>query len=357
MITLNDIIEYYNGIRLMDGNCLREDVFLRRLIFEFCKDLHTSQSLAGKLEEPWFIGLQKSKTQLKDWNTARNEINKYFKSVGKVVNVSFKDHPELVIGHYIESLYAFERSIFWFFNYKYNLDPFNQVASEQALYYSEFFSIITLTRFLGGSFNRTPLGLFKINIDWKNKIITINHRPSSRSSHKSYKNLFFDLLDSIDFTDYKYLETLKGDPLFRDKGFLMIEDRMENVYDLSSRMSDPFKNALYRDLCESSIKASKSWNFLEGLDELYSKIGHNDYDGDLADYLYSEYADDGYRQHHIGEYWKFIVFVIKKIKGTEAYIKSLTWKINRFDECDSVELDKNTKDILINWISDPIDLN
>ena len=51
-------------------------------IFEFCKDLHTSQSLAGKLEESWFIGLEESKTQLNNWNTAKNEINKYFKSFG-----------------------------------------------------------------------------------------------------------------------------------------------------------------------------------------------------------------------------------------------------------------------------------
>lgn len=354
MITLNDIIEYYNGIRLMDGNCLREDVFLRRLIFEFCKDLHTSQGLAGKLEESWFIGLEKSKTQLDNWNTAKNEINKYFKSFGKVINVSFKDHPELVIGHYIESLYAFERSIFWFFNYKYNLDPFNQVASEQALYYSEFFSIVTLTRFLGGSLNHTPLGLFKLKIDWENKIISIHHRPSSRSSHGSYKDLFFELLDSIDFSNYGYLESLKVSHLFRKKGFLMIEDRMENVYDLSSRMSDPFKNALHRDLNKSSIRTSKSWNFLEGLDELYSKVGHNDYDGDLADYLHGEYSDDGYRQHHIGEYWKFLIYAIKKINNTEKYTESLIWKLNRFEGCDSVELDKSTKDILINWMKERI---
>lgn len=335
---------------LMVGNCLREDVFLKRLLFELCKDLHTSQGLAGKLEEPWFIGLKKSKTQLRDWNTATNEIKKYFKSVGKVINVSFKDYPELVIGHYIESLYAFERSIFWFFNYKYNLDPFNQVASEQALYYSEFFSVVALTRFLGGSLNHTPLGLFKLKVDWKSKIISVHYHPSSRSSHASYKDLFFELLDSIDFADYEYLETLKGSPLFRKKGFLMIEDRMENVYDLSSRMSDPFKNALHHDLCESSIKASKSWNFLEGLDELYSKVGYNDYDGDLTDYLHGEYGDDGYRQHHIGEYWKFLIYAIKKINGTKNYTESLIWKLNRFERCDAVQLDKNTKDILINWI-------
>ncbi len=352
MITLNDIIEYYNCIRLMVGNSLRKDVFLKWSIFEFCKELHTSQSLAGKLEEPWLIGLEESKTQSNNWNTAKNELNKYFKSFGKVIKVSFKDHPELVIGHYLESLYAFERSIFWFFNYKYNLDPFNQVASEQALYYSEFFSVVSITRFLGGTLNHTLLGIFELKIDWENKIISIQYRPRSSGSHEGYKNLFFELLDSIDFSNYEYLESLKVSQLFRKKGFLMIEDRIENVYDLSSPMGDPFKNALHRDLNKSSIKSSKSWNFLEGLDELYSKVGHNDYDGDLADYLHGEYIDDGYRQHHIGEYWKFLIYIIKKIKYTEKYTESLIWKLNRFEACDSVELDKSTKDILIDWMKE-----
>jgi len=73
---------------------------------------------------------------------------------------------------------------------------------------------------------------------------------------------------------------------------------------------------------------------------------------DESSRLHGVYTDTGYRQHHIGEYWKFLIFAIKKIKGTEDYIKSLTWKINRFDECESVELDKSTKDILMYWISE-----
>ena len=311
MTVVRDIFDYYNNTRLMDGNCLREDVFLKDLLLELCKVIHTSQGLAGKFEEPWFIGLEKSKTELQDWNTAKNEITKYFKSVSKVIDVPFKNSPELIIGHYIESLYAFERSIFWFFNYKHNLDPFNQIASDQALYYSEFFSVVALTRLLGGSLNYTPIGLFKLNIDWETKIISIHHNHSSRSSHRSYIDLFLERLDNIDFTNYEYLESLKNSPLFRKMGFLMIEDRTENVYDLSSRMSDPFKNALFRDLNKSSIKASKSWNFIEGIEDLYSKVRDGDHNGGLADYLNDEYGNEGYRQHHIGEYWKFLIYAIK----------------------------------------------
>ena len=352
MITLNDIIEYYNDIKLMRGQNLREDMFLKRILFKFCSDLHSNQRLAGNFNDMWLIQLPRSFTHKPGWAMVRKGIDKFFKSSGKTINVSLKDHLEIMAGHYIESLYAFERSIFWFFNYKHNLDPFNQVASEQALYYSEFFSIVAITRFLGSSLSHTPLGLFKVIIDWQNTNISIYHRPNSRSSHGSYIDLFLDLLDNIDFTGYKYLETLKSESFFRDRGFLMIEDRKENVYDLSSRMSDPFKNAVHADFCEPSIKATKSWNFLEGLDKAYSRVSHSDYDGNLAEYLNNQYADEGYRQHYIGEYWKFLIYIIKKIKGTKEYIRSLIWKLKRFEQCESAELDDSTKDILLRWLNE-----
>lgn len=335
----------------MVGNRLREDVFLKRLLLKLCKEIHTSQSFAGDLDDLWFLRLLRSPKESKDWNVAKNMLKGYFEKVHKIINVPLKNNPEIMEGHYIESLYFFERSVFWFFNYKHNLDPFNQVASEQALYYSEFFSIVALSRFLGGSLTHTPLDLFKININWE--INSIQIKPGrSWGAHKDYTNLFFELLDSIDCSDYEGLENLKINQYIRSKGFLMKKDREENVYTLISRMSDPFKNSLHADFNESSINASRSLNFLNGSDELSSTAGIHDYEGGLAEYLYREYKDDGYRQHYIGEYWKFMTFALKEIRGTEDYIKNLIWKINRFEECASVELDKKTKDILIKWLTD-----
>ena len=350
MVNLECIIEYFHDVKIMHGNALREDLFLGDSLFNICKDLHISQNLAGSFDDSWFYNLPWSFTHTREWHTVKNSLAKYFKkNLDNILELKFKDHPKFVIGHYIESLYAFERSIFWYFNFMHNLDPFNQIASEQALYYSEFFSIVSISRFLGGSLSYTPLSLFKIKLDWENEIIIIRFGPSIKGIHKGYGNLFFEVLEGIDFKNEKYLETLKKDENMRKKGFLMIDDRVENVYDLSSRMSDPFKNAYFADLRESSIRASKSWNFLEGLEDLYSKVGYKDTDGDLADYLYSEYSGEGYRQAHIGEYWKFLIFTLKKINGTEKYLDTLTWKISRFEECETVKLDSSTKEILLKW--------
>ena len=58
----------------------------------------------------------------------------------------------------------------------------------------------------------------------------------------------------------------------------MKEDRVENVYDLTSRIGDPFKNALFADLNEPYITSSKSHNFLDPKSE-------------FAEYLQSEFED------------------------------------------------------------------
>ena len=287
----------------------------------------------------------------KGWKTARQAITKYFKDNAKKIKIEFEDRPEFIIGHFIESLCALERSIFWFFNYKHNLDSFNQVASEQALYYSEFFSIVAITRFLGGSISHTPLGLFKVDLIWDEKQISIHHQPKlGRGRHIAYTKLFSEQMERIDLTECEYFKRLMEDKWIQREGLLMSDDRKENVYDLTSRTGDPFKNALFADLRESTIESSKSWNFLEGIDDVYERVGHSDYNGGLDEYIESEYSGDGYRQDHIGEYWKFLIDSIKKVEDTEQYFKKLMWKLSRYGECESVNLDEDTKRILFKWI-------
>ena len=353
MIFIEEIIQHYQDIVFLDVyNKKRDDVYLKPLIQNFCRNLHISEGLAGNFNSNFLYDYHGSLSSKKGWSTVRQAINQFFKDNNKVVKIKFEDYSEFIVGHLIESLCAFERSIFWFFNYKHNFDPFNRVASEQALYYSEFFSIVAITRFLGGSLNHTPLGLFKINLQWKNEIISINHKPKSRSSHGSYSNLFYELMDEMDFTNYEYFKRLRDNSWMRKKGFLMIEDRKENVYDLTSRTGDPFKNALYGDLHEMSIGASRSWNFLESIEEIYDRTGQNDYDGGLAEFLQREYEDIGYREDHIGEYWRFLINSLKNINNINFYFDNLTSKISRYEECKSVELDENTKRILFKWINE-----
>jgi len=220
-----------------------------------CKDLHSSQGLAGTFESHWLYDHTSSLSKRKGWKTAKQAITKCFKDNGKKIKIEFEDGSEFIIGHFIESLCAFERAIFWFFNYKHNLDPLNQVSSEQALYYSEFFSIVAITRFLGGSISHTPLGLFKVNLIWDEEQISIHHQPKlGRGRHIAYTKLFSEQMERIDLTEYEYFKRLKEDKWIQREGLLLSDDRKENVYDLTSRTGDPFKNALWADLRETTIR-------------------------------------------------------------------------------------------------------
>ena len=352
MVQINDIIDFYRNYEYFDGygNKL-ENYFLKHSLIELCKDIHDSEGLAGIFESHWLYDHPSSLSKRKGWKTARQAIAKCFRDNDKVIKIKFNDRPEFIIGHFIESLCAFERTVFWFFNYKHNLDPFNQVASEQALYYSEFFSIVAITRFLGGSISHTPLGLFKVELLWEEKLVSIHHQPNlGRGRHRGYANLFSEQLKTIDLMEYEYFKRLKEDKFIQKEGFLMGEDRNENVYDLTSRTGDPFKNALYGDLNESHLEAKRSWNFLENIEDIYERVGHSDYNGGLAEFLQDEYSGEGYRHDHIGEYWKFLIDIIKKVDDTEQYFKKLMWKISRYEVCESVKLDEDTKRILFNWI-------
>ena len=352
MVQIKDIIDFYKYYEYFDvyGNKL-ETYFLKHSLMKLCKYIHNLHGLEGLFESHWVYDCLSSLSKRKGWNNTKQAITKYFKDNGKTITIEFKDHPAFIIGHFIESLCAFDRSIFWYLNYKHNLDPLNQIASEQALYYSEFFSIVAITRFLGGSISHTPLKLFKIDLLWDEKQISIVHQPNLRSGqHKGYANLFYEQIKRIDLTEYKYFKLLKEDKWIQRKGFLMGQDRNENVYDLSSRIGDPFKNALYADLNVLRFKVKRSWNFLENIEDIYERVGHSDYEGGLAEFLQDEYSGEGYRQDHIGEYWKFLIDSIKKVDDTEQYFKKLMWKISRFEECEFVKLDEDTKRILFKWI-------
>jgi len=117
----------------------------------------------------------------------------------------------------------------------------------------------------------------------------------------------------------------------------MKEDRVEYVYDLTSATGDPFKNALEFDLHESYITILKSRNFLDPKNA-------------SAEYLQREPDDQELIETHIGEYWKLILTYLKKVNNTREYFKRLKWKLSRYDNCLSVKIDSNTKNILFKWI-------
>ena len=339
MIQINEIIKYYQKFTYTnEQGYLHKNFFLKQLLFNYCSKLNSQENLNGKFNTYWLQEHIKTQSNKKEWNHDSQILKNYFNKCGKLIKMKLVIYPEFIIGHFIESLCAFERSIFWFFNYKHNLDPFNQIASDQSIYYSEFFSIIAITKLLGGSLVHTPVGHFKVALDWEGKIITIKFPAKiGKGQHDAQIKLLTDVLERIDLSDQDYLLDLKEGKFYQKKGFLMKEDRVENVYDLTSATSDPFKNALEFDLHESYITILKSRNFLDPKNT-------------SAEYLQREPDDQELIETHIGEYWKLILTYLKKVNNTKEYFKRLKWKLSRYDNCLSVKIDSNTKNILFKWI-------
>lgn len=88
----------------------------------------------------------------------------------------------------------------------------------------------------------TTYGKFRLRTNWKNNLIHINHFKSSSSSHKEKYNLFFEQLNEFDLKNYKDISYLITNQRFQKKIDWSTSDREKFVYDLTSRISDPFKN-------------------------------------------------------------------------------------------------------------------
>jgi len=128
------------------------------LLFNYCSKLNSQENLNGKFNTYWLQEHIKTLFNKKEWNNDSQILKNYFKKCGKSIMLKFVNYPEFIIGHFIESLCAFERSIFWFFNYKHNLDPFNQIASSESVYCSGVCLIIGGSKVLGGSVGHAPRG-------------------------------------------------------------------------------------------------------------------------------------------------------------------------------------------------------
>jgi len=160
-ISIEKLIAFYKDINILENNRIREDVFLKDILFDYSNDRWIKNNFGDSFP---FNEYSKNTKYIRD------NYNK-FKSVLKNFSNYLKDQilienfPKLLTSLYIETFYAFERSIFWFFNYKYNMNYIHFNSAEQALYYSNFFAIISIMRFLGCSICHTNYGRFKLRTD------------------------------------------------------------------------------------------------------------------------------------------------------------------------------------------------
>ena len=372
MIDLNRLIDLYNkfNFRILDGAALREDLFLKDNIFEFVKNKFLSENPSSYFPEDRTsipnIFSPFHYHEVNDWRRIKQKLKRLLRANRKYVLDKTHDseyRSRLVGGHLIESFYALERSIFWFFNYKYNMNSAHEVSGNQSFYYSQFFVIVAIMRFLGISITYLPfIGAFYTIINWKHASIKITSEKNWSGDHKIIMDNFYKIIKKKDLSDFpemkQQFQPENSEALFEITG-VSIEDvnrnlfnhlkyaRTENVYDMTSRISDPFKN-FYGRTHESYLNDVKNYCFLDGDDRYYSPPSYEAIDYD--EWFYTTFVPDvyggwGFHERYIGIMLKFLIKILKKVNRAKRYFKILSNKISTFEE-----FDPETKKIILGWL-------
>jgi len=363
MLDINGIIEIYNQIDLpvLEGSALREDLFLKDLIFEFVRNLYLKKN-----PDDFFPNLRTyipnmyspfTKDKIKDWELTKKKLNAFLKA-NKHHTIIGKDNPTLVSkiasSYLIESLYCLERTIFWFFNYKYNIIETFEAAGMQALYYSNFFMKTAIQKFLGVSLIHTKYaGKVIVNIDWSKANVEISMKGGGSADHKKLAKNFFELMKNVDLSEFQGVYDLfqadndalskfsgiSTEQLSRDHSDYLRKARMDYIYDFTTRKSDPF-NSFYGSV-GSYFKNVQSYCFLDG-PEKYND--GSEYYG--SDFVPDVYGGWGINEHFIGSLMKFLIKNLRKIQNLENYLMVLSQKIKGPEE-----FDETAKEIIQGWLS------
>jgi len=363
MLDINEIIDIYNQIDLsvLDGSALREDLFLKDLIFDFIRDLYLKIN-----PDDFFPSSRASipnmynsftKDKIKNWQLTKNKLDTFLKS-NKKHSIIGKDNPNLVsiiaYSHLIESLYCLERSIFWFFNYKYNITETFEAAGMQALYYSNFFIKVAVQRFLGISTIHTKyIGKVITNMDWGNANVEISTKGGWSADHKKVANSLFELMKSVDLTDfpevYGLFQTdndafskvigIPTEQINRKHSDYLRKARMDYVYDLTTRKSDPF-NSFYGSV-GGYFTNVQNFCFLDGPESYNDGREHF-----TTSFVPDIYGGWGINEHFIGCLMKFLIKNLKEIGRLKNYLLILNQKIEVPEE-----FHEKAKEIIQNWLS------
>ncbi|MHA1327696.1 MAG: hypothetical protein ACTSVV_15755 [Promethearchaeota archaeon] len=362
MLNINEIIRIYNQINssLLDGSALREDLFLKDIIFKFFRNMYLNQYPKEPFPDSRALIPNKffhfTKIKLADWRRIKKKLNKIL-NLKKRFLINSKEDPlfvlKVVYSHLIETLYCLERSIFWFFNYKYNITETFEIAGMQALYYSSFFIKIAIQKFFGISeLHFKDIGKIMVKINWSDANVEILPNKSWSAEHKNIANNFLKLMNDVDlnnFPEIYYLFQFKDDFFERITGISSKEislahsdylrkARMNYVYDYTTRKSDPF-NSFYGVISDYFINVQK-YCFLDGTDR------YNDGSEYYATHIEPNiYGSWGINEHFIGCLMKYLIMNLKKINNLKKYLLILSEKIEN-----SKDFHKVAKEIILNWL-------
>ena len=363
MQDINEIINIYNKINIpvLRGSALREDLFLKDIIFKFIRTVYLNEHPKDFFPDKRTSIPNKfssfTKHDVGNWKKTKKKLNQFLKSTKQFLILG-KENSTLVskiaCSYLIEALYCLERAIFWFFNYKYNVTKTFEAAGIQALYYSNFFIKVAIQKFLGISVIHTKyIGKILVKIDWSNANVEILTKGGWSADHKKMSNNFFELMKNVDIKNFPEIYNLfrfEDDPLEKITG-IPAEDlsrshsdylrkaRMEYVYDFTTRESDPF-NSFYGTV-GNYFSDVQIYCFLDGTNRYND--GSEYFGTHIEPYIYGGW---GINEHFIGSLMKFLIDNLKKIKNLKRYFSILSHKIENPEEFDEL-----AKDIILSWLS------
>lgn len=248
----------------------------------------------------------------------------------------FIEVEDLLDALYLESFWAFEKSIFWYFNYKHNLTRFHRLSGVQSRYYSKFFAIVAIMRLLGCGIIHTMNGKFKIKTYWTNSKVEIKYKKNPGSSHSKKFNLFIEQLKEKNLPLLKELNDFGSSKnLYKQLWDWIAREREEKIYDTASNLSDPFIFFFGDD--QQRYEHRRTNCFLNPFEEIEA------INEDHAEFLFNEFSEWGWMENIIGIFWRFIISIYKKLPYASEYLVILKKKIEYFDELDEIPKKKILK--------------
>lgn len=272
----------------------------------------------------------------------RNELRESLRSAieEKEFPVGLFSSDEILQSFLTESAIALERSLYWYFNHRLNLQFHFEVSSRQSLYYSELNAIISLSRFLGRALTRvlpSSLGLhIQTTVNWKVRPPTINlHWRRGGRHHLDHYQLLKDSIDEFSFVLDRCKLAISGleEPLLK-------ENREDAVYELY--------HDIFQSIREGPSLQRTDFSFLGtiSVQELEDKIrGHQ---GDERDDILDAYSEWGYRESHIGALLRDVISGFWEVGGKMVeFLDLLRYNIESIshmpDECKKDILDWLTR--------------
>ncbi len=318
---------------------------LSQIHFEYFRKIGVEKNI---IIEPTLFNMKSliPKKVKKEATEAASKIKKFLNQGQTIPLKAARRHLNALL---MESMESMERSIFWFFNYRFNRKHGFIAPSVQSEYYSEFFALIGISRVLGIAVTHVPFfGPVLTDLNWKTR--ELHFRPitvhSAHIAHMSHLGRNIDRFPFIPDTVKIRLDEFRpeGKREYKDDDeivskFLMTDDRESYVYEFN------VSSRVYSDI---SLE-SRSFCFIGG-DNGKGIIAptYGTDEGQYNEKVRDRYADYGFLEENIGSHLKTLINLLKDMSNN-GVDSSLSWtkrKIEDYPHATEFE----TADIL-DWIS------